>query len=60
MPAGHVIFLHGPPAAGKYTIGRELARLTGWPLFHNHLVVDLLLGLFPFGSSAFVAHRERL
>lgn len=55
-----VVFLHGPPACGKYTIGRELAALTGWPLFHNHLVVDMLLTVFPFGSAPFREHRERI
>lgn len=55
-----LVFLHGPAGAGKLTIARELAALTGFALFHNHLVVDTLLALFPFGSPAFVRHRERL
>ena len=53
-----LVFLHGPAASGKLTVGRELARLTGMPLFHNHLVVDALLALFPFGSPEFVQLRE--
>jgi chloramphenicol 3-O-phosphotransferase len=48
MKQPRIIFLHGPGAAGKYTIARELSRLTGLPLFHNHLTVDLLLALFPY------------
>ncbi len=55
-----VIFLHGPPAAGKYTIGRELERRLGIPLFHNHLTVDLVGTLFEFGTPGFVALRERI
>jgi hypothetical protein len=55
-----LIFLHGPPAVGKLTVGRELATLTGWPLFHNHLAVDLALAVFPFGSPGFVAVREEV
>jgi chloramphenicol 3-O-phosphotransferase len=55
-----VVFLHGPPACGKFTIAREVCTLTGFSLFHNHLVVDLLLSLFPFGSPEFVRHRERI
>ena len=54
-----VVFLHGPPAAGKLTTARALERLTGFPVFHNHLVVDLLTGFFPFGTDAFVRLRER-
>ena len=60
METARIIVLHGPGAAGKYTIARELSRITGLGLFHNHLTVDLLLPLFPFGSPDFVRHRERI
>jgi len=55
----NLIVLHGPPATGKHTVGRRLARATGYPLFHNHLVVDALLAVFAFGSAPFVALREK-
>lgn len=55
-----VVFLHGPAASGKHTIGKLLAERTGLPLFHNHLAVDLVTALFPFGSPGFVALRARL
>jgi len=48
-----LMFLYGPPAAGKLTIGRELAALTGYRLFHNHLTVDLAREIFDFGSEPF-------
>jgi cytidylate kinase len=35
-----LLFLYGPAASGKLTIARELTTLTGFALFHNHLVVD--------------------
>lgn len=54
-----LIFLHGPPASGKLTIGRILAERTGMPLFHNHLVVDAVGAVFPFGSAEFVRLREQ-
>ena len=53
-----LIFLYGRPGVGKLTVGEELARLTGFRLFHNHLAVDLALSLFEFGSPAFVELRE--
>jgi len=53
-----LIFIYGHAAAGKLTVGRYLARLTGLPLFHNHLVVDAVGALFPFGSVEFVRLRE--
>jgi len=55
-----LLVIHGLAASGKYTIAKELAAITGWSLFHNHLTVDLLLSLFPFGSPEFVRHRERI
>lgn len=54
-----LVFLHGPAASGKLTIARELSALTGLPVFHNHLVVDVLLEVFEFGGPEFVRLRER-
>ena len=54
-----LIFIHGGAAAGKLTVARELARLTGLPVFHNHLVVDALWAVFPFGSEPFIRLREQ-
>jgi AAA domain len=55
-----LVVLFGMPATGKLTVGRELAALTGYKLFHNHLVVDLLLSVFEFGSPGFVEMREQI
>ena len=55
-----LIFLHGMPGVGKLTVGTELANLTGFKLFHNHLTVDLVSSLFDFGSKPFVELRERI
>ena len=53
-----LIFIYGLPATGKLTVAVELAAMTGYKLFHNHLVVDLLLSVFDFGSPPFVELRE--
>jgi hypothetical protein len=55
-----LLVLHGPPAAGKLTIAREVAALTGWRLFHNHLTVNLALAVYDFGTPGFVALREQI
>jgi chloramphenicol 3-O-phosphotransferase len=55
-----LIFLYGLPATGKLTVARELSALTGYKVFHNHLVVDLLLSVFEFGSEGFVQIREEI
>ncbi|MGI9106089.1 MAG: AAA family ATPase [Pyrinomonadaceae bacterium] len=49
------IVIFGPPAVGKMTVGYELAKLTGWRLFHNHMTIDLVLNFFEFGQPQF--HR---
>jgi hypothetical protein len=41
-------------------VGRALRELTGFRLFHNHLVVDTLLSVFPFGTPSFVRLREQI
>ena len=55
-----LIFISGLPGVGKLTVAKELSALTGYKLFHNHLVVDLLLAVFPFGSPEFVELRESI
>lgn len=54
----NLLFLHGAAAAGKLTVGRALAARLNYGLFHNHLVVDALTAVFPFGTSPFVKLRE--
>jgi hypothetical protein len=48
-----LLFLYGPPAVGKLTVAREVSALTGWPVFHNHMSVDLAREFFEFGSPGF-------
>lgn len=54
-----LVFLYGPIASGKLSIARLVADRTGFSLFHNHLVVDAVAAVFPFGSPSFVRLRER-
>jgi hypothetical protein len=48
-----LVLIVGPPAVGKMTVGAELSRITGIPLFHNHLSIEAVLPVFPFGSGPF-------
>lgn len=43
----NLVFLYGPPAAGKYTVGKELAELTGYKFFHGHVSNDFVRTLEP-------------
>lgn len=54
-----LIFIYGEAASGKLTVARRLAALTGLPLFHNHLVVDAVGAVFPFGSESFIRLRQQ-
>jgi hypothetical protein len=48
-----LIFIVGPPAVGKMTVGHALAARTGLRLFHNHQTIDLVLPFFGFGTAPF-------
>ncbi|MDF2629553.1 MAG: hypothetical protein K0R39_3384, partial [Symbiobacteriaceae bacterium] len=54
----HFVIIFGPPAVGKMTVGLELQKLTGMPLFHNHMTIEPLLRIFPYGSPPFARLNE--
>jgi len=58
----NLIFVYGPPATGKLTVATELAALTGYTLFHNHLSLNLAREVFPkFDDKLFdLVHQIRL
>ena len=56
----NLIFMYGPPGVGKLTVARELSQLTGYKLFHNHLVVNLVYAVFDFKTKPFVELREKI
>ena len=55
-----LLCIYGPAASGKLTVAKELGSRTGFPVFHNHLVVDMLTPVFGFGTAPFVELRERV
>src|SRR5262245_15108316 len=48
-----LLFIYGPPAAGKLTVANEVAKRTGFKVFHNHLSIDAVLPVFEFGTKPF-------
>jgi len=48
-----LIYLHGPPASGKYTIASVLEATHGIRNFHNHLTIDVSKAFFEFGTDDF-------
>lgn len=55
-----LIFIYGPPAAGKSTVANELTKLTGYGVFQNHQVLGLLSTIFPFENSELSDVRKKL
>lgn len=54
----NLIFLLGPPAVGKMTVGQALAQKVDYKLFHNHHSIEFALELFWYGSPEFKAIKE--
>ena len=48
-----LVFVYGPPASGKLTVATELAKLTGFKLFHNHVSIQFVQSIFEFGTKTF-------
>lgn len=47
------IFIYGPPAVGKLTVANELAKITGFKVFHNHHTFDIAHEMLGFGDKMF-------
>jgi AAA domain len=55
-----LVFIYGAPGTGKLTVAREVSRLTGLKLFHNHLTVDLAASLFEHGTPKYLDYVRHL
>ncbi|AIO18711.1 hypothetical protein KQ51_00831 [Candidatus Izimaplasma bacterium HR1] len=56
------IIIFGPQAVGKMTVGEELAKKTGYKLFHNHMTIDLVLQFFTWeeGKDLIYDFRQKI
>ena len=48
-----LIFIIGPQAVGKMTVGQQLSRATGYKFMSNHQTIELLLPIFDYGTPSF-------
>ena len=48
------LIIVGPPASGKMTVGRAIAKKTGYALLHNHMSIELILQFFKHSSKPFL------
>ncbi len=56
----HLIIIHGLPGVGKLTVAKELAKKTGYKLFHNHITIDAISSLFDRSHSNFLRLNREL
>ena len=48
-----LLVIFGPPAVGKMTVGRAIADVSDFRLFHNHHAIEPLLDVFDYGTPPF-------
>jgi shikimate kinase len=53
-----LIYLYGPPATGKLTVAKELSKLTGYKVMHNHLFNDLVETIMDYDNPDFFKLTE--
>jgi hypothetical protein len=55
-----IVLIYGPPASGKLTVAKELAKKTGFKLLHGHMIADLIVSIMPFGTRGFLTLMENV
>jgi hypothetical protein len=55
-----LLFLYGPPAAGKLTVAKAVARRSPFRVLHNHVTIDAVSAVFDFGTPPFWEAVEHL
>lgn len=47
------VLIIGPQAVGKMTVGQELAKLTEYKLFYNHMTIEMVRLIFDYDKEVF-------
>lgn len=47
------VLIIGPQAVGKMTVGQELAKLTGYKLFYNHMTIEMVRLIFDYDKESY-------
>lgn len=55
-----LVFIYGPPAAGKLTVATEISRLIDYKLLDNHAVINAVTRIFPFSDTEHADVRRKL
>jgi predicted kinase len=48
-----LVYIYGPPGVGKLTVAKQLERMLGYKLYHNHISIDAVRPVFDFGTVPF-------
>jgi deoxyadenosine/deoxycytidine kinase len=56
----NLIFIYGPPAAGKLTVAKELGKELNYRVFNNHTLVGCVSDVFPFDDDKLEPVLKRL
>ncbi len=48
-----LVLIIGPQAVGKMTVGQELAKLTGYKLFYNHMTIEMVRLIFDYDKKVY-------
>lgn len=58
----NLVFIHGAPATGKFTVAKELLSIVTGRLFDNHVSIDFARSIFDFGAAGFddLVYKARL
>lgn len=48
-----LVLIIGPQAVGKMTVGQELAKITDYKMFHNHMTIEMVRLIFDYDREAF-------
>ncbi|NTU46516.1 AAA family ATPase [Candidatus Roizmanbacteria bacterium] len=46
-----LILLYGAPGTGKLTVATRLSKKTGYTLFHNHMILNVLCELYGYDNA---------
>lgn len=55
-----LVFLFGNSAVGKMTVGQELAKITSFRLFHNHMIIEPVLQVFGYFNGRAIERMRNI
>ncbi|MBD3252419.1 AAA family ATPase [Candidatus Pacearchaeota archaeon] len=55
-----IVIIYGPPAVGKLTVAKELSKITGFRVFHNHMANDLIGNFIEFDKGHYWKYAREI